>query len=285
VIVMLTTLTGAAALAGLAGAGVLAQRAHRRDAAQRQRVWRELEALRAPDPPHFDPAMTQDLPEPARHYFARAIAPGAPLHRLVSLEMDGEFILNGAVLAMRAREILAPPGRGFVWQAAIGTGLTAFAGSDGYRWSASQDESWTKFWLYGLVPLVRTAPSQDHARAAATRAMLESVWAPASLLPQFGAQWTQTGDRSAEIRFPGSPDPGPMHVSLDGAGDLVEVSAMRWSNANPEGTYRLQPFGGRMLETDVFQGFRIPTRVEFGNQWGRPDYAPFFRATIRRAVY
>ena len=60
---------------------------------------------------------------------------------------------------------------------------------------------------------------------------------------------------------------------------------MRWSNANPAGTYRLQPFGGRMLETNVFQGFRIPTRVELGNQWGRPDYAPFLRATIRQTVY
>lgn len=172
---MLTQIIGAAVLAGLTGAGVMARRAQGRDAAQLQRVWRELEALRARDPPPFDPAMTQALPEPARRYFARAIAPGAPLHRLVSLEMDGDFILNGTALAMRAREILAPPGRGFVWQAVIGTGLTAFAGSDGYRRSAPQDDSWTKFWLHGLIPLVRTAPSQDHARAAATRAMLEAV--------------------------------------------------------------------------------------------------------------
>jgi hypothetical protein len=32
-------------------------------------------------------------------------------------------------------------------------------------------------------------------------------------------------------------------------------------------------------------GFLIPTRVELGNLWGTPGYAPFFRATITSAEF
>ena len=115
--------------------------------------------------------------------------------------------------------------------------------------------------------------------------MLESVWAPASLLPQFGAEWVQTGPDSAEVRFTDAPDLEPMQISFDAEGNPVEVWALRWTDANPEKAFRLQPFGGRMLEMARHQGFLIPARVELGNMWGTQDYAPFFLATIILAEF
>jgi hypothetical protein len=115
--------------------------------------------------------------------------------------MEGTFILNGTEMPMTARQILAPPARGFVWQAEVGAGLMRFAGSDGYHApDGGAVDSWTKFWLRGVIPLARIGGTEDHARAAATRVMLESVWAPASLLPQFGASGSRpapTAPRSA----------------------------------------------------------------------------------------
>lgn len=273
-------------LLGALGLGLaLAALGQARDSSQRSRVWSGLEAGRDPAPALFDPAEVADLPEVARRYFTRAIAPGTPLHRLVTLEMEGTFLLNGTPLPMRARQILSPPAGGFVWQARIGRGLMAFAGSDGYLEAPGGGESWTKFWLHGLVPLARAGGTADHARAAATRAMLESVWSPAALLPRFGAEWRQTGPNSAEIHFATAPDLPPMHLRLDAAGDPVEVWALRWSDANPDRTWRLQPFGGRLLAHEDHQGFRIPVAVDLGNHWGTPDYAPFFSATVTRAAW
>ena len=115
--------------------------------------------------------------------------------------------------------------------------------------------------------------------------MMEAIWTPAALLPQFGADWTQTGPYSAEIRFADTPDLGPLRIAFDAAGDPVEVVTLRWSDANPERRWQLQPFGGRMLETGRHGGFRIPVRVELGNHFSTPDYAPFFLATINRAEF
>ena len=250
-----------------------------RDRAQVARVRAALLAT-ARSPARYDPAMVADLPEVARRYFARAIAPGTPLHARVRLEMTGDFILNGRATPMTAQQILAPPGGGFVWQARMGTGLMRFGGSDGYLAGPGGGESWTKFWLAGLIPLARVGGGPDHLRSAGARAMLESVWLPPALLPQAGAVWTQTGPDSAEVRFPALPGQGPMHLTLDAAGDPVQVWAPRWTDANPERRYRLQPFGGRLLATAVFDGLRLPVRVEMGNHWGTPDYAPFFVATV-----
>ena len=258
---------------------------HSRDKAQAARVWAALEVAREADPPRFDPAMLADLPEVAQRYFTRAIAPGTPLHRTVRLEMEGSFIMNGTAMPMAARQILAPPGRGFVWQAEVGSGLMRFGGSDGYHRIEGVEDSWTKFWLRGLIPLARIGGTDDHARAAATRVMLEAVWAPASLLPQFGADWVQTGPDSAEVRFADVRGIEPMQITLDADGAPIEVWALRWSDANPERVHRLQPFGGRMLEMARHQGFLVPSRVELGNMWGTPAYAPFFLATITRAEF
>ena len=258
---------------------------HSRDRAQAARVWAALEGAREAEPPRYDPAMVADLPEIARRYFARAIEPGTPLHRMVRLEMEGSFIMNGTPMPMTARQILAPPAQGFVWQAEVGSGLMRFGGSDGYHRAGEAEESWTKFWLRGLIPLARIGGTDDHARAAATRVMMEAIWAPATLLPQFGAEWTQTGPNTAEIRFADAPDRAPLEITFDTLGDPVEIVSQRWTDANPEKTYRLQPFGGRMLETAIQQGFRIPVRVEMGNMLGTPDFAPFFLATITSAEF
>lgn len=276
---------GIAALALLGAAVLVARWHHARDQAGVAAVWDSLSASREPGPARFDPAMVAGLPPLAQRYFARAIAPGTPLHRVVRLEMSGSFVMNGKALPMQARQILAPPGQGFVWQATIGAGLMRFAGSDGYLRTGAGAESWTKFWLHGLIPLARIGGTADHARAAATRAMLETVWVPAALLPQMGASWVETGPDSAEIRFAATPDLPPMHLTLDAEGNPTEVWALRWSDANPDKTYRLQPFGGRILQTAVFQGFRIPVRVEMGNHWGTQAYSAFFLATVTGAEF
>jgi hypothetical protein len=54
----------------------------------------------------------------------------------------------------------------------------------------------------------------------------------------------------------------------------------RWTNANPDGIFRYQPFGAIVLEMGEFEGYRIPTRIDGGNGFGTDAYFPFFRARV-----
>ena len=76
-----------------------------------------------------------------------------------------------------------------------------------------------------------------------------------------------------------------LRIKLDAAGAVREVVGQRWSNANRDKVFRLQPFGGTILSGGTFQGFTITTQVAVGNQYGTDDYLPFFQATISRAIY
>jgi hypothetical protein len=269
-----------AGLAGLVAAGVWRRQADLRDDRQASA------ALSArPAPARFDPAMLDGLPPLARRYLTWAIAPGTVLSPVVCLQMRGRFVLNGKGLPMRARQVLAPP-HGLVWRAHIGQGIGAVSGSDGLLALPGQPaRSWTRFRALGLVPVARAGGTPDHLRSAATRAVMEAVWCPASLLPQAGAVWRDLDGAQAEVGYPALTGVAPMHLELAEDGAPRTLVAARWSDANPQRRWQLQPFGGRVLAHGSFGGFRIPTHVELGNHWGTPAYAPFFEAEVTAADF
>lgn len=266
-------------LAWLAGAllvlivGLLGRRALDRYA--EQAAWKQLLACQASNPGVFHKSMTAALPEPARRFFAYTIAEGAPLRSVVEIDMTGEIGLGTkttpAYRDMNARQVLAPP-HGLVWKAKTGP----ISGSDG----ALPDRSWTRFWLFGLVPVVR-ASGADHRRSAFGRVVAESAfWAPASLLPGEQVRWAPIDDNSARVMVTLGDLEQALDITVDASGAARTVVIQRWSNANADRVYREQPFGGYLSEFRTFDGYQLPTRVEGGNLIGTPDYFPFFKAKV-----
>jgi hypothetical protein len=251
--------------------------------AEAEAAWADIASKAAADVARFDPAMVADLPEIARRYFGHAIAPGTPLKTTVELAMDGTFRLGqtGRVqdYAMQARQILAPPDA-FVWIARMRNGMFLISGSDAlYR-----GHGWTRFWMFRALPLVQLAATDGLDRAAAARPALESIWAPASLLPQNGVVWEQTGPDTAQIIFADS-RVSPVDLTLDATGRVTQIVTQRWSDVNPWQTFRLQPFGGTMRAEATFEGFTIPSDVQVGNNFGTPAFDGFFIGTITAARY
>jgi hypothetical protein len=64
-----------------------------------------------------------------------------------------------------------------------------------------------------------------------------------------------------------------------------EIVGMRWSNANREKRFRLQPFGGAIEAERSFDGFTIPAKVAVGNHYGTDEFLPFFQAEITHARF
>jgi hypothetical protein len=262
----------------LGGVSTLAYARYRRATRDAEEAWRSI-ASRAGPSGVFDPSTLADLPEIAQRYFRCAIAPGTPLAGTVELEMDGTFLLGDAQthrsFRMTARQILRPPFE-FVWMPRLSSGPMRITGSD----ALVDGTAWTCFFLAGIVPVADVRSSPDLVRSAAFRSAVEGIWAPASLLPERGVRWEQIGKDCARLTFTRTVPPIAIELTLNADGTVREVAGQRWSNANPERRFRLQPFGGTILESATFGGFTIPAEVQVGNHYGTADYLPFFQARI-----
>jgi membrane protease YdiL (CAAX protease family) len=245
-------------------------------------AWTELRAAAERPVDVFDPAMVEGLPEAARRYFLYTIAPGTPLHPVSEISMGGEIGLGdrGApgYQPMRAREILAPP-HGFVWRLeAAGSGAIRMSGSD----AMAGERSWTRFWLHRTLPVAREGGDFNHLRSSFGRLVAEAgFWAPAALLPRNGVRWEESDapDQARAVVTHGALAQA-LEIAVAEDGQPQWVMIQRWSNANPEGEWRVQPFGGTLDDFRTFGGFTLPTRVDGGNHFGTEDYFPFFRARV-----
>lgn len=199
-------------------------------------AWAQLGAAAHTPPEVFDPAMVDELPEAARRYFLYTIAPGAPLHRVSEIRMEGEIGLGNQATPgyqpMQVRQVLAPP-HGFVWVLErTGSGAMRMRGFDGM----AGERSWTRFWLNWTLPVVRAGNDDNHLRSSFGRVVAEAVfWAPAALLPQYGVRWEE-GDTPNQARAVVTHGALAQRLEIEIAEDgrLLWVMIPRWSNANPE---------------------------------------------------
>lgn len=233
----------------------------------------------------FDPEQTAVLPEIAQRYFSHAIAPGTALFSVAELEMEGTFLLGEKerfqTYVMTARQVLRPPDQ-FVWMPRLRWGPLIITGSDGL----ASGDAWTRFWLFGAVPVAQECSSPDLVRSAQFRAAVEgALWLPTSLLPARGVHWEQIGVNDAKVTFCRVHPVVSLHMKLDAAGAVREVTGQRWSNANRHKQFQVQPFGGTIAAERTFQGLTIPTETSVGNHYGTEEYLPFFQAKIVHARF
>ena len=242
-------------------------------------AWARLVSQQPVTPASFEPSMVSGLPGPAQRFFRFAIAAGTPLNTVAEIAMEGEFSLGTKdapnYVPMRARQILAAP-HGFIWRVRAGDKVW-FSGSDG----ADETTSWSRFRLFGLVPVARAGNNDDHARSAFGRQIAEAVfWTPAALLPGDGVEWQPVDDTTARVAVTHKGLTQAVDVTVGSDGQPLKVVFQRWSDANPAKRYQLQPFGGYLSEYRDFGGFRLPTRVEAGNHFETDDYFAFFKARV-----
>lgn len=250
---------------------------HRADRAEMDR----LIALQPQDPALFSADMVADLPEPARRYFKFAIAEGTPLFTVAQIEMTGQFSLGTQdvpnYMDMTATQVLAAP-EGFVWKMSGGSGLMRISGSD--------SGSWTRFWFAGFAPAARYGGDPDHTRSAYGRYTAEAlIWAPAALLRGPSVKWEPLGEDRARVVITRGNLDQVVDITVNDEGQPVEIVFQRWSNANPEGIHRLQPFGAFVSDFRKVAGYRLPFRVEAGNMFGTDAYFPFFLAEVTEIFF
>ncbi len=237
--------------------------------------WERLTELQPENPAGYDPTMVADLPESAQRYFNFVITPGTPLLPVVEVHMGGLFSLSDRnkpnYQTMQAQQILAAP-HGFVWKLQL-PGMVPISGTDAGQW--------TRFRILGLIPVARMGGNADHTRSAYGRYIAESVfWSPAAVLPGPDVVWEEVDANTSRVTVSHGALSQAVNVTVDTNGRPLEVSFMRWSNANPDKSYRLQPFGGTLSDFRDVQGYRLPFTVDAGNLFGTEDYFVFFKARV-----
>lgn len=256
-----------------------------RDVRADAQVMAALHALQPVSPLIFNKEMLEGLPEPAQRYFRFAIAPGTPLYTVADIEMDGRLSLGTADnpnwMEMTASQVLGAP-NGFLWQPKLSVGGLPMMGSD----AALHGTSWTRFWLAGLLPVARAGGSADHARSAFGRYVGEAVfWTPAALLPGEGVRWEPLGENSARVTQTAFGMEQSVELHVDARGAPTHIIFPRWSDANPQKQFQIQPFGGDLWEFQTFEGFTVPTVVHAGNFYGTEDYFPFYQVRVTSVTY
>ncbi len=240
-----------------------------------QAEWKKLLSYQPANPIRYDPAIVANLPEPAQRFFNFTISSGTPLYTVAEIEMGGRFSLGSQeepeYRRMQAHQILAAP-YGFVWRLNL-PGIIPISGSDSGRW--------TRFRILGFIPVARMGGNSDHAQSAYGRYIAEAAfWAPASILPNEGVSWEGVDENTARVTVTHGELSQAVNITVNADGKPTQVSFMRWSNANPEKTYRLQPFGGTLSDFRLVEGFKLPYKVEAGNMFDTNEYFPFFKAEV-----
>ncbi|UTW54608.1 DUF6544 family protein [Kordiimonas sp. SCSIO 12610] len=232
-------------------------------------------------PPRFSYDMVETLPEPAKRFFRFAIKEGATLQKVTKISMHGQFGMGDKntpnYLPMKAEQIVTVP-KGFIWRMSAGSGVMKISGSD--------SGNWTRFWLAGLLPVARAGGTIDHTLSAFGRNIAEAIiWAPSAVLPASNIIWEAIDANTARLIVIHNELKQSVDVTVDAEGRPILVKMDRWSNANANGTFQYQPFGGYLSKFRNFDGFCLPTHVEAGNMIETSDYFPFFIVDVSKISF
>lgn len=279
-----------AAAAGPVGVAILGLLLWRGRARRRMgATWRALQAApgiaaepgraSASDDGIFRTELVSELPEPARRYLLRAIAPGTPLHRRVELGMTGSIALRpgDGLLPMEATQVIAWP-EGYVWKARVGSSAMRISGFDLYH----DGEAEMRWWLWGLVPIVRERGA-NIARSAAGRLPSEAVLILTALLPDLGAAWEPVSEEAARASVRVGGETLHLTLTVSPEGRLRRVEFLR---LHPEEDGRgLVPVPWRVevVEERTFGGLTIPGRLRAFKYAGRADEHEFVVQDFARA--
>jgi hypothetical protein len=225
----------------------------------------------------FQSASVNALDEPVRRYFTHAIRDDAPLAAGIRLTMAGRIKVGPVWLGFTAQQ--AFEGHGFAWRARAGWGpFKPLLVVDQYRAGAGSIDGR----IFGRLSFLH-ADDENTTRAAAARGAVESIWVPASLLPDRGVTWRAENRNLLVAGFEVPPERPEVRLAIDDTGAVLSVSVMRWGNVDQD-DYGYIPFGGNVTAERRFGDFVLPSQVSVGWWFGTERFAPFFEAEILEAV-
>lgn len=231
-----------------------------------EKQWRRLDV--ASSEKTFDPKILTGLPAPAVRYFMRALTPGEPLASTVRLRMIGKFhgLETDKSFPLIVSQLLTPQ-HGFVWEARIRTGIGFVTASDYYV----DGNRRTRSHFLGLVPtLPDITPTKYIApETSIERMAMDTIFCPASLLPQPGVQWQAVDSDHARVRLTIHKTFISMLLQIDYEGRLTKLIVENISPDSPPNTGKTRSLQVRIASDHTFESTTIPSEflIRWSEQW------------------
>lgn len=234
----------------------------------------------------FSAAMVEGLPDPARRYLERSIAPGTPIPHRLELDFTGyiQFGVNAKPRPLGGRDSVVVPGRGYLWlESFVLSGLSRKGVL--YYLDSEGEVCWS---IAGLVAdKAKRGEGANTTKAMRTRIMTHLLWTPWAFLPSRGARWEAIDDGSAKVflNLDGTELEMTFHVEADGR--LEKAIYPRWGAKTTDGSYAFFPFGLLPRGEAKFGGFTLPTPLDLVWCYGMPDRESplLYRYELKRAEF
>jgi hypothetical protein len=209
----------------------------------------------------FDPALTEDLPEPVRRWLLHAVEPGTPLLTGVELEWTGHIRLGRTWRPFLARQRSTLEG-GYVWAARTRMGGLPVTGHD--RFTRGEGEmAWR---LARRIPVMSGA-DDEVTRSASGRHVAELLSCLPAVALDPAVRWEPVDHLRATALLDVDGRSQAVTVTVDPVGRLREVEMDRWGTP-PGESYGRHRFGAVLGGERRFDGYLVPTEVLGGWHFG-----------------
>jgi hypothetical protein len=227
-------------------------------------AWRKrinsLRALLEASPPA--PAARTDLPSEVIALAERGGASRASCSRTVKLSQRGEMWQRpkGASLAFTANQVITVGDVGFLWHARFSLmGIPSMQVID----YVVGREGGLEGRLFGVLPVLNVAGTDETFRGEAMRYLGELMWNPDAILFNARLQWRIVERRILSVATGDGPRRSEVRLLLDQSGDAVRLEADDRPRLEGNAFTRCGWFG-RCRDYRTMGGRRIPVGAEAG---------------------
>lgn len=211
--------------------------------------------------PSFTPlpaALLDPLPPIVQRYLRMALPNGVPTVTQVNFRQRGEMRLKEGSqrwYPFSATEQFESNPPLFVWRVRLRMGpLLTVHGRDEYLDGIGAMD----VRLWGLIPLVHTAPDPRLDEGALLRYLAEAAWFPSALLPSAQLQWQGAGRDSAVAVLRDGTTEARLTFHFNTGGEIVRVEGLRPALSGND--YLSRGWSGRFSAWQEQCGMRIPTQ-------------------------
>jgi hypothetical protein len=208
------------------------------------------------------PAARTDLPSEIVGLAERSGASPASGSRIVKLSQRGKMWQRskGAPLAFTANQVITVGDIGFLWDARFSLmGIPSLQVID----YLVGREGGLEGRMFGVLPLVNVAATDETFRGEAMRYLGELMWNPDAILFNSHLQWRVANSRTLSVVAGDGPRRSEIRLLLDQSGDAVRFEAD--DRPRLEGSaFTRSAWFGRCWDYRTIRGRRIPLGAEAG---------------------